>query len=210
MLKGKLILFLLTAGLLVTGAHDLSAQGSASSCPPVLASLMPKNAVKVAGQYNSAGMIGMGFAAGNLPFEHPCLAGDKYPGHISVEVQHYSGEGVTLFKMQIDAVEKQGLQNEKEEMERRRPRPGNNASLDKVSDLKEEKVPGGTLLYYDYYTDCSEGTKRSHPTVSLYGFVHNESTSITIKIDGFISAEVARAAALEVIANLPKADFGKP
>jgi hypothetical protein len=161
---------------------------------------MPKNAVKVAGQFNSAGMVGMGFVAGNLPFEHPCLASDKYPGHISVEIQHYAGEGITLFKMQIDGVEKQGLQNEREEMERRRP---------KGCELKEEKVPGGTMLYWESYVDCSEGVKRSHPTVSLYSFVHNDSTSLTIKIDGFISAEVARAAALEVITNLPKADFGK-
>jgi len=196
-------------GLLILGALDLSAQGAAP-CPPVLASLMPKGAVNVTGQFTSAGIVGMGFAAADLPFDHPCTKSDKYPGRIVVDVQHYQGEGVKLFKMQVDSVEKQTLENEREEMERRRPDIRKTSTLDKISDVKTETVPGGTLLYYDYYTDCSEeGIKRSHPSVRLLGVAHTDSTKINIQIDGFISAEVARAAALEVIANFGKADFGK-
>ncbi|MBI1738178.1 MAG: hypothetical protein HYR58_02895 [Acidobacteria bacterium] len=41
------------------------------------------------------------------------------------------------------------------------------------------------------------------------GWPPADSTKINIKIDGNMSAGAARAAALEVIANFGKADFGK-
>ena len=171
---------------------------------------MPKNAVRVVGQYNSAGIVGTGFVAADLPYDHPCISTTKYPGHIVFDVQHYQGDGVKLFRMQVDAVEKQTLQNERTEMERACAALRKNTStLDKMSDLKTETVPGGTLLYYDYYSDCSEGVKRSMPAAKLLGIAHTDTTRINIKIDGFINAETAKAAALEVLANFLKADFGQ-
>ncbi len=47
------------------------------------------------------------------------------------------------------------------------------------------------------------------PSVRLLGVAHADSTRITIQIDGFMSAEAAKAAALEVMANFGKADFGR-
>jgi hypothetical protein len=54
-----------------------------------------------------------------------------------------------------------------------------------------------------------EGIERSMPSVRLLGVAHADSTRITIQIDGFMSAEAAKAAALEVMANFGKADFGR-
>ena len=77
---------------------------SAETCPPVLAGLMPKDAVKVTGSYMPSGMISMGSAAADLPFSNPCSnQTTKYPGRITLEVQHYTGDGVAMFKMQVDA-----------------------------------------------------------------------------------------------------------
>jgi hypothetical protein len=197
--------------LALLACASISLAQKPGGCPPVLASLMPKDAVKVAGRYNSAGMIGLGFAAGELPYDNPCTnAVTKTPGHISVDVKHYDGEGVQLFKMQIDSVEAQMLQDkraafEKECAKLRAAKPG----PVKMSGLKSESVAGGTLLYYDYYIDCSEGTPRSHPDVQLLGVAHTESTGLTIEINGFISAEAAKAAAVEVLGNFRKADFGR-
>jgi hypothetical protein len=56
-------------------------------------------------------------------------------------------------------------------------------------------------------TDCSEGANRSQPSVRLKGVAHTDSTAITIKINGFMSAEAAKTAAQEVVAKLAKADF---
>lgn len=212
MFKGIICLILMASGLLLMcmGTLILRAQ-SPAPCPPFLASLMPKGAVNVTGQYMAAGMVGIGAAAADLPFVHPCAnQTTKYPGHIGVDVQHYKGDGVKLFKMQVDSVEKQTLQSERAEMERRLSDIRKTSTLGKISDVKTETVPGGTLLYYDYYMDCPpEGPKGSYPSVHLLGIAHTDSTKINIKIDGNMSAGAARAAALEVIANFGKADFGK-
>jgi hypothetical protein len=126
------------------------------------------------------------------------------------DIRHYQGDVVKLLKMQVDAEEKQALQNERGGMERRRAEIRKNTStLDNMSGMKTETVPGGRLLYDRCYTDCSEGTKRSQPSVCLLGVAHTGSSGININIDGFIRAEAARAAALEVIANFAKADFGQ-
>jgi hypothetical protein len=88
--KKQILIFILwfTSGVVVLSALALLAQGL-PPCPPVLASLLPKGAVHISGQYASAGIIGMGGAGADLPFDHPCTKSDKYPAHIAVDVQHY-------------------------------------------------------------------------------------------------------------------------
>ena len=66
---------------------------------------------------------------------------------------------------------------------------------------------GGTLLYFDYDTDGSEGVKWSHPSVQLLGVGHTDSTAINIEINGVMSAEAAKAAAVAVLENFAKARF---
>ncbi len=186
-------------------------QAQGRPCPPVLAGLLPGGAVHVSGQYNSAGMLGLGSAAADLPFDNPCTnAVTKYPGHLTLDVKHYEGDGVALFKMQIDPEEAQRVQNGREEFEKIHAEVSGAASKAvRVSPIKMESASGGTVLYFDYDVDCSEGVKRSHPTVHLLAVAHSESTAINIEIDGFISAGAAKAAAVEVLSNFVKADFGK-
>lgn len=213
MLKTKLRLVSIV--LLMAAATLISLAAGQESCPPLLASLMPAGVVHVTGQYNSAGIVGMGFAAANIPFDHPCTRSDKYPGHITFDIKHYSGEGVELFKMQIGSEEQQRLQNAKDEFTKAHakldaaPKTGALGGLVSVSPLKTEKASGGTIIYYDYYTDCSEGVKRSKPSARLMGVAHNGDTAINIEAEGFISAEVAKAAASQILANFVKTDFTK-
>ena len=209
MFKGKIRLVLVVSGFVLVGVGaiviGLGAQGTAN-CPPIMASLMPSGARILAGQYNSAGQVNLGGAGADLPFEHICTNSTKYPGHISFEVQHYESDAAKLFKKQAAEVERQTLQDERAEMEKRRAGMRETHPIDKI-----ESLPGGgTLLYYDYYLDCSEdGVKRSHPVVRLLGVAHTDSSSIVIHVDRFMSAEAARAAAVEVVANFLKTDFSR-
>ena len=191
----------------VVAAVALFSQGK-PQCPLLIASLMPKNAVKVTCQYNAAGFIGLGAAAADLPFSHPCIQTTKYPGRITFDIKHYSGEGITLFQMQIDADEGQRLANRKDELDKEHDkmrRSMKDQSL--LRPVKNDRVPGGTLLYLEHFIDCSLGVKRVKPYVKLLGVGHNDSTAINIEIEGFISSEAVKAAASEVLANFAKADF---
>jgi hypothetical protein len=177
-------------------------------CPPLIASLMPKNAAKVTCQYSAAGFVGLGFAAADLPFTHPCIQDTRYPARITFDIKHYSGEGLALFRMQIDAEEQQRLTDRKKEFDKEHDQM--RASLKDPGLLRPvmtEKVPGGTLLYFEFFVDCSLGVKRVKPYVKLLGVGHVDGTAINIEIEGFISSEAAKAAAVEVLANFIKADF---
>lgn len=188
-------------------AVALFSQGK-PQCPPLIASLMPKNAVKVTCQYNAAGFIGLGAAAADLPFSHPCIQTTKYPGRITFDIKHYSGEGLELFRMQIGAEEQQRLDNRKQELDKehdKMQRSMKEPSL--LRPVRTEPVPGGTLLYFEFFIDCSEGVRRVKPYVKLLGVGHVDGTAINIEIEGFISSGAAKAAAVEVLANFGKANF---
>ena len=186
------------------------AQGN-PQCPGAISSLMPKNAADATGQYTQAGIIGIGYGVCKLPFENICVNQvTKYPGKLSVDIKHYSGEGVQLFKMQIDGEEQQRIANSKSEFEKACAGLRKNiAKLDKFTDLTTEKVPGGSIMYYGYWSDCSEGQKRSKPRARLHGVGHNSDTAINVEVEGEISTDLAKAAAMEVLANFAKADFSK-
>jgi hypothetical protein len=176
----------------------------AQQCPPLLATLMPKSAVKVTCQYNSSGFIGLGFAAGDLPFEHPCVnQTTKFPGRIVFDIKHYADEGAAIFKMQIGQEEQQRIINKKSEFEKKLKK---NSGAGGTS-MKTESLADGTIIYTEQFIDCSEGYKRSKPLVNLLAVAHTVSTAINIEIKGFISAEAAKSAAMEVLSNFKKADF---
>lgn len=193
----------------IAAAAALFPQGR-PQCPPLIAALMPKSAVKVTCQYNAAGFIGLGAAAADLPFSHPCIQTTTYPGRITFDLKHYSGEGLELFRMQIDAEEQQRLDNRKQELDKehdKMQRSMKDPGL--LRPVRTEPVPGGTLLYFEYFSDCSEGVKRVKPYVKLLGVGHKDGTAINIEIEGFISSAAAKAAAAEVLANFARADFRK-
>ncbi|MRR58352.1 MAG: hypothetical protein EG824_09095 [Deltaproteobacteria bacterium] len=181
-------------------------------CPAELSSLMPGNAVKVTCQYNAAGIVGMGFAAANLPFKNICANQvTPNPGKISYDLKHYSGEAIQMFKMQIGPEERQRTQSKLAEFEKKfkKLKTANNPQLVSLSPLKTEKVIGGSISHFGYETDCSEGEKRSKPTVYLHAVGHNDSTAINIEVSGNISVDAAKAAATEVLRNFAKTNFSK-
>jgi hypothetical protein len=197
------ILFSVSA-LILFSYFIISEAVGAQQCPPLLASLMPKSAVKVTCQYNAAGFVGLGSAAGDLPFEHPCSnQTTKFPGRITFDIKHFSGEGAAIFKMQIGQEEQQRIINKKSEFEKKLKKNSGSGG----TSIKTESLAGGTLIYMEQFIDCSEGFKRSKPLVDLMAVAHNESTAINIEIKGFISAAAAKAAAVEVLSNFNKTNF---
>ena len=188
----------------------LLAQG-APQCPPSLASLMPASAAHVTCQYNAAGSVGIGYAAGDLPYDDLCSHEPvKLPGHMTFDIKHFGGDSSRIFKMQIDSEEQQRVSNKKAEFEKmQRDVKGSGSELLSLSPVKTENVGGGILLYFDYSANCSEEFKRPSYTVHLLGVAHNDTTAINIEIEGNMSAEAARAAASEVLGKFAKADFNK-
>lgn len=163
-------------------------------CPPVLAAIMPGNAANVAGQYTAAGMIGIGFAAADLPFKHDCLTAVKFPGKVTFDVKHYSGQGVKLFQGQIDAEEQQRFKNEAEELARRYKHQ-----------VSGEGSNGAKMAYVAYESSCEPHA--DVPFVALVAMTHTDSTAINIRVEGRISLTVAKGAADEVLRNFARAKF---
>lgn len=169
----------------------VSGQGN---CPPGLARLMPSNAAEVTGQLNVAGDIALGSVAGRLPFDNPCNKSTKYPGHISIEVKRYAGQATRIFNMQIDAEESQRVVNAQQELARKARKAGA---------VSTDRTGAGTLVYYEVSSACEEFGGKKY-SAELVGVAHNAGTGIHITIDGFISLEVAKAAANEVLRNFAK------
>lgn len=181
------------------------APAKAPPCPPVIAALAPKGAVRTTGSYQGQGLMAMGGGTADLPFQHPCLT-EKYPAKWSVELQHYEGEGVQLLQMQVAGYEQQVIENEKGEAGRRRDRAG--------SPVRVERVAGGTVVLSTRTRRCPWGGVADNrkepapiPVVRLVGVAHTDSTRITLKIEGDMSAEAALAAARETFENLARYPF---
>jgi len=177
-------------------------------CPAVIAALAPKGAVRVTGMYQGQGIIAMGGGSADLPFSYPCLT-EKFPAKWSIELQHYEGEGVQLLQMQVDGYEQQVIQNEKDEIGRKRrkaPAEG--------TPFRLEKVAGGTVILSTQTRRCPWGGVADNrvepppiPMVRLVGVAHTTSSRITLRIEGDMSADAALAAARETFENLAKYPF---
>lgn len=181
------------------------AWSKAPPCPPVIAALAPKGAVHASGSFQGQGLMAMGGGTADLPFQHPCLT-EKFPAKWSLEVQHYMGEGVQLLQMQVAGYEQQVIENEKGEVERRRDRAG--------SPVRVERVAGGMVVLSTRTRRCPWGGVADNrkepppiPVVRLVGVAHTDSTRITLKIEGDMSAEAALAAARETFENLARYRF---
>jgi hypothetical protein len=200
---------LLASALVVAFVAVVSAaEKAAPACPPVIASLLPKNGAVRGGSYNASGPMGMGSGAADLPFDHPCLKSEKFPARISVAVTYYGGEMAEMLKMQGGATNEQELQSAMEELKRGKRVP------------KREKLAGGEVVYVDYLSDCppegAEGTPGSKPAprppipnVKLKGVALTANVRLQVELEGKIGLDQARAAVTEVFENLKKADFSK-
>lgn len=202
-------------GIALAALAGLAASArSGGACPKVIAGLMPKVGEKVSGDYQSMGFMGKGSGVAEIPYKPPCPCptSDPYPARVSVELLHYDGDGIQLFQMQIDSVEQQWIQNTTSEFTRRQPKPTANNALHAT---RTEKVPGGTLVLYDYKSQCITDCKGAGyppgdfvaPHVNLLGVSHTDSSSVVVKVEGGIPAEMAKSIAQEIFQNLKNARF---
>jgi hypothetical protein len=194
----------LASAAIVALAVVASAAEKSPSCPPIIASLLPKNASLRGGDYNASGPMGMGSGAADLPFAHPCLESEKYPARITIAVTYYGGEMAEMLKMQGGPANEQTLQNALDELKKSKRVP------------QREKLAGGEIVYVDYTTECpAEGAAGSKsvprppiPNVKLKGVTLTANVRLEVDVEGKVSVDLAKAAVAEVFANLEKADFG--
>jgi hypothetical protein len=191
-----------------------AASQSRPECPKVIASLMPKAGEKVTGSYNAMGISAQGFGVAQIPYKPPCPCPtiDPYPAKVSVELLHYEGEGVQLLQMQIEGVEQQRIQNTMAEFTRRQPKSTEHNALHPTH---TEKVAGGTLVLYDYRSQCITDCKGEGypagdyvvPHVNLLGVSHTDSSSVVVTVEGAIPVDMAKSLAQEIFQNLKNARF---
>ncbi len=206
-LVGSLLVLASTAAVVIAAAQT---QGS---CPPIIASLFPKNATIVSGMY-MPGDMGQGNGSADVSFENPSCAKQGFTARISIEVKHYGGETAILIKsaespygsIDRDADKALTMQNAMGELAQTRLTP------------KAEKLGIGEIAYVERMTECPpEGPAQYAarvgamivPNVKLRGVAWTSNARVQVKLDGLISVDLAKAAVAEIFANLQKADFSK-
>lgn len=188
------------------------AQGS---CPPIIASLLPKNATARTGRYVPGDMgMGDGSAALSFSFENPSCVKTEYSAKIGVAVKYFGGEMTMLIKsaespygsIDRDADKEQFVTNATSELARTRLTP------------TRETLGIGEIVYVEYETSCAPvgpatAAARIGPTVvpniKLKGVAWTDNANVQVTLDGPISVDLAKAAVAEVFANLKTADFSK-
>jgi len=194
------ISFILASTAIIAVMAIPSAAQKSPSCPPIIASLLPKNGSIRGGSYNASGPMGMGSGSADLPFDHPCIKSEKYPARISIAITYYGGEMAEMLKMQGDAANEQTIQNAMDELKRSKRTP------------KREKLPGGEIVYVDYTTECpaegaaGQGTvnRPPIPNVKLTGVTRTANVRLEVTLEGKISTDQAKAAVAEVFENLKR------
>ncbi len=191
----------------------LVAAQTQGNCPPIIASLFPKGASIVSGQY-FPGDLGQGEGSADVSFEDPICPKRRFSARITVTVKNYGGETAILIKskdspygsVDRDADKARYIENATRELARTRL-----AS-------KTEKLGIGDIVYVQRLTECPpEGPATTAarvgemivPEIKLRGVAWAGNATVQVKLDGTISIELARAAVSEVFANLQKADFSK-
>ena len=189
----------------------LVAAQTQGSCPPIIASILPKNASGHAGQF-FPGEMSSGRGSADLSFDNPTCPKQKFSARISIAVTHYGGEMAILIKSEEspygtvdrEAIIAKAIKDATSEIEQRRLTP------------KIEKLGIGEIVYGEFKSECppeeevmADVGKIIVPNVKLKGVAWAGSANLTVTLEGTISVELAKAAVAEVFANLQKADFSK-
>ncbi len=201
--------------LVIATAATVAAAQTRKSCPPIIASLFPKNASIRDGQFFPGDMAsGDGSADLTFSFENPACVTTQYSVRMSVAVKHYGGETAILIKsaespygtIDRDADKKQFITDATNELAQTKLTP------------EREKLGIGEIVYVEYKSEChpvGEATAAARlgpmivPNVKLKGAAWTDNTNLQVSLDGPISVDLAKAAVAEVFANLKKADFSK-
>jgi hypothetical protein len=199
--------------LVFTTTAIANAQTPNKSCPPLIASLFPKNASILGGQYAPGDYSwGDGSADLSFSFENPSCVKKEYSSRIMVAVKHYGGEMAILIKsdespfgtIDRDAIKKQFIEDAMAELARTNMTP------------KRETLGIGEIVYVEYKSECipvGQATAAARvgpiivPNVKLKGVVWSDNSNMQVTLDGPISVDLARAAVAEVFDNVKKADF---
>lgn len=206
--------FLLFISAMAAIAVDAAAQ-TQNTCPPIIASILPKNASGHTGEYFKGGEGGdimiTGRGSADIPFEHRCIKSTKFPAHVSIKVTYFGGELVEVFKWQGEAAAEQFMYDAAQELEQNR-----NTLLPGMSETKREKLAGGEIVYFEYLSECppekeemAEIGEMIVPNVTLKGVTLTENAQLEVELYGSITVEAAKAAVTEVFENIKKADFSK-
>jgi len=196
-----------------TTVVDFAAAQTQGSCPPVIASLFPKNASIRGGQY-FPGDLGQGDGSADLSFENPACVHQKYAARINVAVKHYGGEAAVLIKtdespygtIDRDAVKEQAMKDATGELAQTNMTP------------KREKLGIGEIVYIEFKSECPEKGVATTAAgvgpmivsnVKLKGVAWSGNANLQVALEGSISVDLAKAVVAEVFANLQKADFPK-
>lgn len=207
--SAALVLVLAPAAVAVVAAQ------TRKSCPPIIASLFPKDASIRGGQYFPGDMgMGDGSADPSFSFENPSCVKTQYSSRMSVAVKHYGGETAVLIKsanspygtIDRDADKEQFITNATNELAQTKMTP------------KREMLGIGEIVYVEYKSECrpvGPATAAARvgpiivPNVKLKGVAWTDNANLQVTLEGPISVDLAKAAVEEVFGNLKKADFSK-
>jgi hypothetical protein len=196
------LIALLFAG---TAFHALG-QAPSRALPKELAGLLPTGATGATGTWSAAGTLGMGQVRADIRGALGC-DGKPGVGSINMEVMSQSRQGPTLQMYeqawrQKGAAAKTALARDAEERQKTPLKVS-------VSAVREEAVPGGTLVYFDHTEGCIQSPRPSHTTASLKGVVQRGGVFVAFDIMLSGTAAQAKALADEILANLQNTDFSQ-
>jgi len=179
------------------------------ACPPEILALAPKAAAPgtISGSWTDAGALAMGVFGCELLAIHDCEV-TKSPGKLTLAIRVMKDPELNS-PMQVDGL-KQQYADELGQLKARaaKLKPGT-GSLIRASKVIEESVPGGQIGYYDLLSDCSEDVHRERPSAWLTGIVWTSNAYGSFTIEGAITADEAKAAALELMKKFIATDFAK-
>lgn len=178
-------------------------------CPPEILALAPKTAEPktIGGSWTDAGALAMGVFGCEIRAAHDCEV-TKSPGKLTVAIRVMKDPELNS-PMQVDGLKQQyasELGDLKERAAKLKPGTGR---LIRASKVVEETLPGGQIAYYDFLSDCSEEVHRERPEAHLTGFVHTSNAYGSFTVEGAITGDEAKAAALEMMAKFLTTDFAK-
>jgi hypothetical protein len=193
----------------------VAAAQTPDTCPPIIATLLPKNGSVRDGQCVKGGegneIMITGSGSADIPFEHPCIKSVKFPARVSIEIWYFGGEMVMLFEMQGDAPNEEILSSATREFVQHK-----NTLDSTLSEPKREKLAGGEIVYADFKSECpskeavmADVGEMIVPNVMLTGVACTANARLRVSVKGQISVDAAKAAVTEVFENFKRADFSK-
>lgn len=208
----KISHFVILSAVILTAALAVFTR-SELKCPEELASLMPGEAVNLAGHYSEAGTTSMGIAGADLPFDYPCPPTSKYPARLKIALKRCHAKAPEACRTQLLSFEAETIRKDRISMARSRDNVRLAAG---ITPLAEEQFAGGTAIYFVSTARCwaaGMGSTPSEypymPTIEFKWYAHSASSSIAVTITGNMTVEKAKKTIEEVAGKFRKAEDGK-